>query len=235
MTPVILPSPNQDERPARVRPSLVIVHYTGMISAAAAIARLRDPAAKVSAHYVIDEDGSIVTLVPEARRAWHAGIAAWRSMSDINSHSIGIELVNPGHEWGYRAFPRAQIAALVALGAELRARHALPPEAFIGHSDVAPARKTDPGELFPWAELAFHGLGVWPCAIANTAVDPATALDRLAAIGYRCDLPYVVLTQIVAAFQRHWRQQRIDGILDAETTALIDAVARLCGQQGAST
>lgn len=215
-----------------MRPSLVILHYTGMASAAAAIARLRDPAAKVSAHYVIDEDGVVVSLVPEARRAWHAGIAGWRDLRDINSHSIGIELVNPGHDWGYRPFPSAQIAALIALGAELRDRHVLPPEAVIGHSDVAPARKTDPGELFPWAELADHGLGIWPRAVTSAAIDPATAIDRLAAIGYRLDLPHTVPAQIIAAFQRHWRQQRVDGILDAETMASIDAVARLCGWPG---
>lgn len=229
MSQVILPSPNQDARPAGVRPSLVILHYTGMASAGAAIARLRDPAAKVSAHYVIDEDGSLISLVPEARRAWHAGIAGWRSLSDINNHSIGIELVNPGHDLGYRPFPKAQIAALVALGAELRDRHALPPEAVIGHSDVAPARKTDPGELFPWAELAEHGLGVWTGTVTSAAIDPSTALAGLAAIGYRFDLPHTVPAQIVAAFQRHWRQQRVDGILDGQTMALIDAVARLHG------
>lgn len=235
MSRLSLPSPNQDARPAGVRPSLVILHYTGMASAAAAIARLRDPVAKVSAHYVIDEDGSLVSLVPEARRAWHAGIAGWRDLRDINSHSIGIELVNPGHDWGYRPFPQAQIATLIALGAELRARHALPPEAVIGHSDVAPARKTDPGEFFPWADMAEHGLGVWPRAVTSCSIDPATAIDRLATIGYRSDLPHTVPAQIIAAFQRHWRQQRVDGKLDAETMALIDAVARLYGRSRQST
>ncbi len=199
-----------------------------MATAAAAIARLSDPAAKVSAHYVIDEDGTILTLVPETRRAWHAGVSAWRAIDDVNGHSIGIELVNPGHEWGYRAFPQPQITALIDLAGAIVDRHALPADAVIGHSDVAPARKTDPGELFPWAELAGHGLGIWPPTATPTAVDPATAYARLAGIGYRFDLPNTQPTQIVAAFQRHWRQARVDGRLDPETMGLIAAVARLC-------
>ena len=146
-----LPSPNHDQRPLGVRPSLLILHYTRMSSGRAAIARLRDPAAKVSAHYLIDEDGCVMELVPEERRAWHAGIAGWRALEDINSHSIGIELVNPGHEWGYRPFPGVQIAALIELAAAIRMRHAMPPEAVLGHSDVAPGRNTQPRELFPGA------------------------------------------------------------------------------------
>jgi N-acetylmuramoyl-L-alanine amidase len=223
-----LPSPNHNQRPLGVRPSLLILHYTGMSSGRAAIARLRDPEARVSAHYVIDEDGAIIALVPEERRAWHAGIAGWRQLHDINSHSIGIELVNPGHDWGYRPFPAAQIAALIELGADIQARHGLPREAVLGHSDIAPARKIDPGELFPWRGLAEHGLGVWPDP-PHPEPSPADPLARLAAIGYRRDLPNTVPAQIVAAFQRHWRQDRVDGILDTETTALIDAVARLYG------
>jgi N-acetylmuramoyl-L-alanine amidase len=225
-----LPSPNHDQRPPGVRPSLLIFHYTGMSSGSAAIARLRDPAAKVSAHYLIDEDGCVMELVPEERRAWHAGIAGWRALEDINSHSVGIELVNPGHEWGYRPFPGVQIAALIELAAAIRARHAMPPEAVLGHSDVAPGRKTDPGELFPWADLARHGLGVWPQVATSDPIDAATALDRLGAIGYRFDLPNTASVQVVAAFQRHWRPALVDGTLDAETAALIDAVARLYGR-----
>jgi N-acetylmuramoyl-L-alanine amidase len=207
--------------------ALLVLHYTGMRSAAAAIARLTDPAAKVSAHYVIDTDGTVLELVPEACRAWHAGVAGWGAIRDVNGQSIGIELVNPGHDWGYRPFPAAQIAALVELGQAIRARHGLPPKAVVGHSDVAPARKIDPGELFPWADLARHGLGIWPAAWENEAPDTGAALEALRAIGYRPDLPDTTPARVIAAFQRHWRPDRIDGRLDEATMGLIAAVHRL--------
>jgi N-acetylmuramoyl-L-alanine amidase len=222
------PSPNHDARPPGARPALVILHYTGMASAEAAVARLSDPAAKVSAHYVVDEDGTVLALVPENLRAWHAGVAGWRDIDDVNGQSIGIELVNPGHDWGYRPFPPAQIDALIELASGIVARHGLPPSAVIGHSDVAPARKIDPGELFPWAALARHGLGIWPTDPEPVEVDPPAAMADLARIGYRFDLPDTQPAQIIAAFQRHWRQVRVDGRLDAETMGLISAVARLC-------
>jgi N-acetylmuramoyl-L-alanine amidase len=222
-----LSSPNHDARPPGVRPSLLVLHYTGMQSAAAAIARLCDPVAAVGAHYVIDEGGLISQLVADERRAWHAGLGGWRDITDINSHSIGIELVNPGHEWGYRPFPEEQIRSLVELASTIRDRHRLSAAAVIGHSDTAPARKTDPGELFPWERLAVHGLGIWPTAAPRRAVHLPTALAQLAAIGYRLDLPGIAPAQLVAAFQRHWRQTRVDGVLDAETMGVIEAVARL--------
>jgi N-acetylmuramoyl-L-alanine amidase len=200
-----------------------------MTSARVAIERLCDPAAKVSAHYVVDEAGSITALVPEECRAWHAGVAGWGGIDDVNALSIGIELVNPGHEWGYRPFPDRQIDALIELGVGIAARHGLPPSAVVGHSDVAPARKTDPGELFPWARLATRGLGLWPASARPRPVDGRAALAQLAAIGYRLDLPHTVPSQLIAAFQRHWRQRRVDGALDAETMGLIEAVARLSG------
>ncbi len=227
MALIALPSPNHDARPLGVRPSLVILHYTGMRSAAAALDRLRDAAAKVSAHYVVGEAGDVLALVPEQRRAWHAGLAGWGAIDDVNSHSIGIELINPGHDWGYRPFPKAQIAAAVALCTAIRARHAMPAKAIIGHSDVAPARKTDPGELFPWAQLAGHGLGIWPEAAPHRPVDPAMAIDGLRTIGYRLDLPHTLPVHLIAAFQRHWRPQRVDGGLDRQTMGLIVAVASL--------
>lgn len=204
--------------------ALVVLHYTGMRSAAAALARLTDPGAKVSAHYVIDRDGAALALVPEDRRAWHAGVAGWGAISDVNGHSIGIELVNPGHDWGYRPFPPAQIEALVALCLAIRARHGLPPRAVVGHSDVAPARKIDPGELFPWRLIAGHGLGVWPAAWTNAPPDIGAALEGLRAIGYRPDLPDTGPAKVIAAFQRHWRPGSIDGRLDPETMGLIAAV-----------
>jgi N-acetylmuramoyl-L-alanine amidase len=199
-----------------------------MASAEAAIARLSDPQARVSAHYVVDEDGTVLALVPEDRRAWHAGVGGWRDIDDVNGWSIGVEIVNPGHDWGYRPFPEVQIEALTELASGIVARHGLPLKAVIGHSDVAPARKIDPGELFPWATLAGHGLGIWPTDAEPVEVEPAVAMADLARIGYRFDLPNTQPVQIIAAFQRHWRQARVDGRLDAETMGLIAAVARLC-------
>jgi len=234
--PLVLPSPNHDARPAGARPLLLILHYTGMPSATAALARLRDPAAKVSAHYLIDADGAVVALVPELRRAWHAGVGGWGAIDDVNAWSIGIELVNPGHDWGYRPFPATQIDALIGLATAIRGRHGLAAVAVIGHSDVAPARKTDPGELFPWRKLAARGLGVWPEALSEGGDgDTSAALADLLAIGYRLDLPDTVPRQVVAAFQRHWRQARVDGLLDSETRAMIRAVARLHRSRGAAT
>ncbi len=225
--PQELSSPNRDARPAGARVALLVLHYTGMQSAAAAIARLTDPVAKVSAHYVIDTDGAVLALVPEDCRAWHAGVAGWGAISDVNGHSIGIELVNPGHDWGYRPFPAAQIGALIEHGRTILARHGLPAEAVVGHSDVAPARKIDPGELFPWAELARQGLGVWPGDCAPVAPEMGAALAGLRGIGFRPDLPDTTPAKVIAAFQRHWRPARIDGRLDAETMGLIAAVHRL--------
>lgn len=233
--PQELPSPNRDARPAGARVALLVLHYTGMQSAAAAIARLTDPAAKVSAHYVIDTDGAVLALVPEACRAWHAGVAGWGDIRDVNGQSIGIELVNPGHDWGYRPFPAVQIAALVELGRAILARHGLPPRAVVGHSDVAPARKIDPGELFPWAGLARQGLGLWPDACGPVAPDMGAALEGLRGIGFRPDLPDTTPAKVIAAFQRHWRPGRIDGRLDAETMGLIAAVHRLSAAAAGAT
>jgi len=155
------PSPNHDER-GDVAIDMLVLHYTGMASGAAALDRLCDPAAKVSAHYTIDEDGTVYAMVPEARRAWHAGVSWWGGDTNINTRSIGIELVNPGHEFGYRAFPDAQVAALTTLCHGILMRHPIPSARVLGHSDVAPARKDDPGELFPWERLAKLGIGLWP-------------------------------------------------------------------------
>ena len=212
MTRVEMPSPNQDTR--RGAPvDMLVLHYTGMATAAAALARLCDSAAKVSAHYTIDEDGTVYAHVPETRRAWHAGKSFWAGVTDVNARSIGIELVNPGHELGYRAFAPAQIAALKTLCRDILARHPIPAARVLGHSDVAPTRKIDPGELFPWAELADAGIGLWPEphqsnlgaeALAHFGYDPAVATDK-----------------IITAFQRHFRPDAVNGVWDAQCAGLL--------------
>jgi N-acetylmuramoyl-L-alanine amidase len=216
------PSPNHDERPGDGAVDMLVLHYTGMRSGEEAIARLRDPASRVSAHYVVEEDGAVFRLVPEGRRAWHAGVSHWRGRTGLNACSIGIEVVNPGHEWGYRPFPALQMAAVADLCLDILRRHPVAAPSVVAHSDVAPDRKEDPGEFFDWEGLAAAGVGLWPRSPAcNLAVPPEAAL---AAIGYRTDLPLPVL---VTAFQRHWRPARVDGVLDAETAARLAAVAAL--------
>ncbi len=206
------PSPNFEPRTAGVIDMLVL-HYTGMESAGAALARLCDPEAKVSAHYVIDEDGTVHALVDEAMRAWHAGVASWRGETDVNGRSVGIELVNPGHEFGYRPFPEPQMAALEELCRGILARHPIPAGNVVGHSDVAPTRKLDPGELFDWRRLADAGIGLWPKE-PPVAGEPTEVPPLLRRHGYD---PVAA----IAAFQRHFRPARIDGIADEETTGLL--------------
>ena len=224
------PSPNFDARPGAGTVEMLILHYTGMRTAGEALDRLCDPAAKVSAHYLIEEEGAVWRLVDEAQRAWHAGVSRWRDCRDINALSIGIELVNPGHEFGYRAFPEAQMQALEELAQGILKRHTIPPRAVLGHSDVAPQRKQDPGELFDWPRLARAGIGLWPDFSAEAPV-PATTLEiqeGLRAIGYDCPLSDALdepTQAVVAAFQRHFRPARCDGTPDAETAALIAALA----------
>lgn len=207
------PSPNCDDRGAGVGIDMLVLHYTGMVSAAAALDRLCDPAAKVSAHYLIDEDGTVFAMVPESRRAWHAGVAAWRGNRDVNARSIGIELANPGHEFVYRDFPDAQMAALTALAADILGRHPIPPRNVVGHSDVAPDRKLDPGERFDWQRLAGSGIGLWPRRQRDPDGDPMELLGRY---GYDMSARHAV-----AAFQRHFRPGRIDGIFDEETLGML--------------
>ena len=207
------PSPNHDARPDGQVVDMLVLHYTGMPTAEAALDRLTDSAAKVSAHYCIDEDGAVLRLVPEERRAWHAGVSFWRGHRDVNARSIGIELVNPGHEFGYRPFPEPQMAALVGLAGEILARHPIPARNVVGHSDVAPARKQDPGELFDWRRLAKAGIGLWP-EPADGA--PEEIPGMLAGYGYAHQEP-----EVVAAFQRHFRPSRVDGLADEETACLL--------------
>jgi N-acetylmuramoyl-L-alanine amidase len=201
---------------------MLVLHYTGMTSAEAALARLCDPAARVSAHYTVDEDGTVYAMVPEARRAWHAGVSYWAGARDINARSIGIELVNPGHEFGYRAFGEAQIAALIALCQEIVKRHAIPSWRVLGHSDIAPSRKDDPGELFPWQRLGGTGIGLWPARGADPGAAAVSAL--LTHYGYDPDAPP---EKIVTAFQRHFRPSRVDGMADAETRAMLSGLVAL--------
>ena len=206
------PSPNQDDRDG-AGVDMLVLHYTGMPSGAAAIERLCDPAAKVSAHYTIDEDGTIYAHVPEARRAWHAGVSHWAGASNINSRSIGIEIVNPGHEFGYRPFPDVQVSALTTLCHGILLRHPIPSWRVLGHSDVAPARKDDPGELFPWKRLADAGIGLWPARKPSNL--EAGALARF---GYDPDAP---LDKVITAFQRHFRPRDVNGQWDAECAELL--------------
>jgi len=212
-----VPSPNWNERKLPV--SMVVLHYTGMRTAADALERMCSPAAEVSAHYMIDEDGTVTQLVDEEKRAWHAGRSSWRGITDVNSASVGIELVNPGHEFGYRPFPEAQIDALLPLLADIVRRHNVPRANVVGHSDVAPARKTDPGELFPWERLAEYRL-----ALSQPKIEIGDPFDNDGAF-------YLALERFgydisdgrkaVEAFQRRWRPHKIDGEVDGEIRAIL--------------
>ena len=228
MPPLERPSPNHDARPEGQPVDILLLHYTGMPSAAAALQRMCDAAAKVSAHYLIDEDGSTYALVPEVRRAWHAGVACWAGARDINARSIGIELVNPGHEWGYRDFPPAQMLALDRLAVDILRRHPIPPARVLGHADVAPTRKQDPGERFDWAWLSARGIGLWPGErpdLRGRPADAAAMAAALTAFGYDVADP----SAAIVAFQRHFRQAVTDGTADAECLAVAEALTRACG------
>jgi N-acetylmuramoyl-L-alanine amidase len=221
-------SPNHDERQAAI--DMILLHYTGMESPDAALSRLCSESARVSSHYFVDEDGGIVQLVPEARRSWHAGMSSWFGVTDINSCSIGIEIVNPGHDFGYPDFTDVQIEAVTALCRDIVKRRNIPGARVLGHSDVAPARKNDPGEKFPWDRLADAGVGLW---VDPTHVVPGPELDpgdkggaitmiqsMLKDFGYGIEVTGTydeATTQVVTAFQRHFRPARVDGIADHST------------------
>lgn len=229
------PSPNFGERRGGAPADTLVLHYTGMPTAAAALARMMDPAAEVSAHYMVDETGGVYRLVAEDKRAWHAGQSYWAGASDINSRSIGVEIVNPGHEFGYQDFPEAQIAALEELLLGILARHPIPPSRVLAHSDVAPDRKEDPGERFPWARLAAKGIGVWHTRHVVPPADRALGdlphlLERLEAIGYRgVAANEAAAAKTIAAFQRHWLPQAIgtaaEGRATPETIAAASEIA----------
>lgn len=218
------PSPNHGPRPDGQAVDMLLLHYTGMRSAAEALDRLCDATAGVSAHYMIDEGGMVCRLVDEARRAWHAGRACWAGETDINGCSIGIELVNPGHEFGYRPFPEPQMLALERLAREILARHPIPPHRILGHGDVAPDRKEDPGELFDWARLARGGIGIWPDLEPVPDSFEIGSLEdfRRGLVGLGYDLEATgsmdaETRSVVLAFQRHWLPATMTGARDRET------------------
>jgi N-acetylmuramoyl-L-alanine amidase len=235
-------SPNHGDRKEGRRPDSLVLHYTGMADGPSALRQLCNPAAQVSSHYLVFEDGRILQLVPEARRAWHAGAGCWQGERDMNSASIGIEIVNPGHDHGYVPFPERQIEAVTALCADIVGRWRIAPDRVIAHSDMAPVRKRDPGELFPWDRLAAAGVGHWvkPHAISSGSFFqrgeegmPIEALQAMLAL-YGYDLPvtgvFDELTELmVIAFQRHFRPERVDGIADRST---IETLRNLIGSRG---
>jgi N-acetylmuramoyl-L-alanine amidase len=233
------PSPNFDAR--TTVPDILVLHYTGMPTGEAALARLRDPEARVSSHYMVEEDGRIFRLVPEERRAWHAGVSFWKGERNINGVSIGVEIVNPGHEFGYQPFPDAQMTAVIALVGDIRTRWQIDDGRIVGHSDVAPERKDDPGELFPWKRLAQAGHGLWvepspapgaPLAEGQESTGVFALQAGFTRLGY--DLPpsgkFDAATKaVVTAFQRHWRPEQVDGIADGETRARLIGLLRVAG------
>jgi N-acetylmuramoyl-L-alanine amidase len=235
------PSPNFDKREADVPTDMLVLHYTGMETGKAALERLTEATSRVSAHYLVEEDGRIFQMVEEECRAWHAGVASWRGHTDINARSIGIEIVNPGHEFGYRAFPEPQMESVSVLASKIIKRHNIRGYNVVGHSDVAPDRKQDPGELFDWTRLAANGIGVLASleslnsqsrAILTVGSDGEAVLSlrrALTGIGYDAKetAEYDTgLALIVTAFQRHWRQSKVDGRADAETQSLIYSLNR---------
>ncbi len=225
-------SPNHDPR-AEGPVDILVMHYTGMRNAEEALVRLCDPEAKVSAHYTVDREGSVYAHVPEDRRARHAGVSYWAGVRDLNSRSIGIEIVNPGHEFGYIPFAEPQIETVIELSLGILRRHpAIAPSRVVGHSDVAPNRKQDPGELFPWARLAERGIGEWPAGSpasgdsrARAATEENAFAAKLRRYGYGVppdvDWP---LADAIAAFQRHFRPSCINGVADGECAQILDAL-----------
>jgi N-acetylmuramoyl-L-alanine amidase len=211
------PSPNFDARDSGI--SMVVLHYTGMRDAESAIARLRDPEARVSCHYLIAEDGQILRMVAEEDRAWHAGLSYWRGVHGVNACSIGIEIVNPGHEFGYRPFTEQQMDALLPLLAGIVERHGVVPANVVGHSDVAPVRKQDPGELFDWARLARHGLAI--ARPTRGLVDPHWTDGGFLLALERWGYDVHEAEPAIIAFQRRFRPELLDGIVDGECRAIL--------------
>jgi len=230
-------NPNCEERIDGAVPSIILLHYTGLEDGLTAFEILNDPTSKVSAHYMVDEDGTVHSLVPEEMRAWHAGVSYWGHETDINSHSIGIEIQNPGHEYGYRPFPKEQMDSVLKLCRDIMSRHEI--KHVLGHSDVAPGRKTDPGELFDWAWLATHGVGLWP-DITEGDREKAEVLARrdydaqklFHQFGYN---PAAAAVDVVTAFHRHYYPERLDEGEKSAGDICEEGIARLLSllcQQG---
>lgn len=240
----IHPSPNFEARRHGVRASILLMHYTGLASCPRAIDWLSRPESKVSCHYVIDTDGTVWQMVAESQRAWHAGVGSWQGDCDINSASIGIEIHNPGHDGGYPEFPEAQMRAVEALSADIIGRNGIPPERVLAHSDIAPGRKVDPGEKFDWARLARAGIGHWvdpePVGPVLEAVSNPAHADRIAQAqtllrryGYGIEVTGESDKQsrtVVAAFQRHFRQERVDGLVDVSTFITLQRLIAALGE-----
>ena len=236
-----LPSPNFNDR--RFPVDMLVLHYTGMETGQDALDRMRDAEAGVSAHYMIWEDGRVVQLVGEDKRAWHAGVSSWQGDEDLNSRSIGIEIVNGGHDWPQHdgalpAYPDGQIRSVIELCRGIRERWEIPHNRIVGHSDIAPARKADPGEHFPWTRLAAVGIGLCPDAVEPAmiaALEPGETGEAVAVlqaalqqIGYGIDVSatYDPVTQaVIRAFQRRWVQDSVTGLADARTQSMIDLVS----------
>lgn len=236
-------SPNFDDRPKDLQINTLVMHYTGMRSGDEALARLCDPVFKVSSHYMVHEDGRVVRIVPEEKRAWHAGVSCWRGISSLNESSVGIEIVNPGHEFGYRPFPPQQMEAVADLALAIIGRHKIEARNVVGHSDIAPTRKEDPGELFDWQGLAAEGIGLWPevkkirkpHAPIITPGEESIAVGRiqkmLADYGYhiKVDGFYGPKSEaIIKAFKRHFVPEYLnvvwDNAADARLTKLLEMV-----------
>jgi N-acetylmuramoyl-L-alanine amidase len=241
------PSPNHEPRRGVARPDILLLHYTGMKTTQAALERLCDPVGRVSSHYLVFEDGRILQLVAEARRAYHAGESSWEGTTDINSRSVGIEIGNQGHDYGCPAFPEPQIAAVIALCRNIVSRWSIAPWHVLAHSDVAPRRKRDPGESFPWARLAAAGVGLWvePAPIEQgNALSPGDRGDEVAKLQHMlADYGYGIaasghydgeMLEIVAAFQRHFRPAKVDGVADVSTMRTLEKL-RLLRRPSASS
>src|ERR1700748_2174709 len=233
----VIPSTNHCERNKGRLPDMILLHYTGMPDVEGAIARLCTAGTEVSAHYIVLEDGRIVQCVPEAKRAWHAGVSSWAGEEDINSCSIGVEIINRGHDWGYPDYPLRQIAAVIALCRGIMLRRKVPAHRVLAHSDVAPARKKDPGEKFPWHSLANSGVGHWvqPAPIVrgeslklgSVSGDVENLQHALARYGYGVPVTGkydTATTEVVTAFQRHFRPANVDGIADHSTVSTLHAL-----------
>jgi N-acetylmuramoyl-L-alanine amidase len=241
------PSPNRDQRANGRAPDMLILHYTGMESSDAALNWLTREEAKVSAHYLIDEEGRVAQIVAESERAWHAGQSRWAGETDLNSCSIGIEIHNPGHDFDYPNFAGPEMQAVEALCLDILCRHAIPPDRVLAHSDIAPGRKRDPGEKFDWQRLARAGIGLWvkPAPLGNDqGLGPGDEGESVAKLqralleyGYGVEVTSTYgtgLEKVVEAFQRHFRPARVDGRADLSSrdtlARLLDA--RLANQAG---